>query len=451
MENVKKRSLFFWVVAFLPAAILFIAAVYFPPHHTADEDVTDEPWSDSLFNEQQQRNLLGKLRSASFPVQRFGPAPLPGDESEYMDMDVAVLDVANPWNESEVESYYLHYGGRFEMLGGGGNTPFSGITFDEIHAALEAGLWAKVEGYPFDVLRENNTYSLLHVERISILQREQLPLIIYHSYLERGKYTSGLIGHLPGVTMPSNFSVGRRPLGEIWKDYEHYIDVILNGGEKIKIEFNATEPIHFGIYSSDNTTLDNQSTSWGIPFVEKESVKIVSEEFTAPRRESYIFRFHADPSVLAEVVLHLGRLYRDPEPLLFDVECSQSSDLGVFSSYSSFPIPLPDKFTVGRTWGSQGDWIDHAYRYWTVFNVDEIIRFGFNASKPINFRFIKQGSPILTYELESAKSYDTCYRVESTEEYRFEFDIEPPDSSVVTFWCEMIERSNASRLTTVTD
>jgi hypothetical protein len=384
------------------------------------------------------------------PCRGSDPPP-PGDEREYMDMDVAVLDVANPWNESEVESYYLHYGGRSEMLGGGGNTPFSGITFDEIHAALEAGLWAMVEGYPFDVLRENNTYSLLHVEWISILQRERLPLIIYHSYLERGKHTSGLIGHLPRVTMPSNFSVGRRPLGEIWKDYEHYFDVILNGGEKIKIEFNATEPIHFGIYASDNTTLDNQSASCGIPFIEKESVKIVSEIFTAPRRESYIIRFHADPSVLADVVLYIARIHREPEPLSFDEERSQSSLLWADLSIIRQATTLPEKFTVGRTWSTQGDWTDTTYSYMTVFQVDDIIRFGFNASKPINFRFVKQGSPILTYELESAKSYDTCYRVESTEEYRFEFDIEPPDTSVVTFWCEMIERSNDSMLTTVTD
>ena len=88
----------------------------------------------------------------------------------------------------------------------------------------------------------------------------------------------------------------------------------------------------------------------------------------------------------------------------------------------------------------------------TVFQVDDIIRFGFNASKSINFRFIKQGSPILTYELESEKSYETCYSVESTGEYMFEFDIEPPDTSVVTFWCEKItEPHDTTILITVTD
>ena len=337
------------------------------------------------------------------------------------------------------------------MLGGGGNTPFSGITFDEIHAALEAGLWAKVEGYPFDVLRENNTYSLLHVEWISILQPERLPLIIYHSYNESGKYSSILKGHLPWVTTPRNFSVGRRPFGVVWQEYEHYFDVILNGGEKIKIEFNATEPLNFGIYASDHAANDNQSTCWDIPIVEVSSVKAYSGEFIAAHRDIYRIKFEADPSVLADVVLYIARMRREPEPLLFDEKRSQSSLLWADLSIIRQATTLPEKFTVGRTWSTQGDWTDTVYSYLTVYQVDDIIRFGFNASKPINFRFINQGSQILTYELESAKSYDTCYRVESTEEYRFEFDIETPDTSVVTFWCEMIERSNASMLTTVTD
>ena len=280
-ENVKKRSPFFKIAVSVTGVILFMAVVYFQSHRSADKDVTEEPWWSSQIAGQQKIYLLGKLSRASFPVQRFGLAPLPGDEREYMDANVAVLDVCNPWNESERKSYYLHYGGRSEMLGGGGNTPFSGITFDEIHAAIEAGLCVKVEGYPFVTLRENNTYSLLHVERISILQPERLPLIIYHSYNESGKYSSMLKGHLPWVTTPSNFSVGRRPFGVVWKDYEHYFDVILNGGEKIKIEFNATEPINFGIYSSDHSANDNQSTSWDIPIVEVSSVKAYSGEFIA--------------------------------------------------------------------------------------------------------------------------------------------------------------------------
>ncbi len=439
----KARDLLYLTQALLVAVILVGSFVYINSPREGIDQGRVRYDSGGFPRTGEHKTLIGRVSPAPFPVSRFGPAPAIGDTEEYMRMDVAVLNVAEPGNMSEADSYYLHCGGRTEMIPYhcGGNAEAGGVTFDELGEAFKLGLYLEVEGYSSEIARENNTYRVFHVEGIEILESERLPLIIHQSTMEKGKYGSELGGVLDMVTLPTEFVVGRKHMGVIWRDYEQYFEVILNPHDKVLFWFNSTEPLDFVLYAPNNTMPLMPATRWGVPIIEEASILAYKEEFSAPLRGTYAFRFSADPSFFAEVVFGCDRVAKEYKPLLFVEEGSHSSDTGGMGTVSVRPMPLPDNFTVGRTWSEFGAWTDHAYRFKTTMYKDDVILFGFDASEPINFNFVYGNEPRTIVGLESAASFEAAYMVERAGTYVFTFDVDAPRTSVVAFRCVRIKPS----------
>ncbi len=248
----------------------------------------------------------GVFKSANFPVRRFGPAPAIGDTTKYLNLDVLVLEFTDAQNESR--RYYLHYGGRTEMLlaNSGGNLVVGGMTFDEINDVYQLGIPVEIEGQPYKLRREGQTYPVLHVEKISVLDREALPLVVYQRQYVTGRYTpEKILSVVDRVALPQEFYVGRNVTGVILRQT---FKIILNPGDRVRIRFNASDPIFFGVYAPNSTLPDNNATRWGVPIFEYNDTKKLDLIMDVFERGTYTYLFDADRTVWTRVRFDCGRV-----------------------------------------------------------------------------------------------------------------------------------------------
>jgi hypothetical protein len=394
----------------------------------------------------EHRSLFGKLGSSPFPVTRFGPAPEPGDTRKYFDLDVLVLEFLDERNESE--QYYLHCGGRTEMIltNSGGNTVVGGLTFDEIHDVYQLGFLVEVEGRPFELEREGKTYPVLHVEHIEVLDRENQPLVVYRSQHIAGRYTPEITyDPFERIALPYGFHVGRNVTGVIWKDIKNTFDIILNPGDRVRIRFNASDPIFFGMYAPNSTLPDYNASRWGVPMFVYNGTKKLDLIMDVFERGTYTFLFDADPTMWARVRFDCQRIPLDVTELFFYEKGSHGGDHGGIGSESIYPMPIPSKIVIGRTWSESGAWTDHSYSYRTELNEGDLISMQYNATQPISFIYRNEYGVIQSV---TGYSYEAIYEVESNGTHSFEFDVEDPKTAIVSFRCERMRGSSpeASRI-----
>jgi hypothetical protein len=386
--------------------------------------------------------LQEMLESASFPVERFGPAPAKDDTREYLNLDVLVLNFIDSENVSQ--RYYLHCGGHTEMIlaKSGGNMVVGGLTLDEINDAYQLSLPVEVEGQPFKLKREGHTYSALHVERIKVLDQEHQPLVVYRTQHVQGRYTHEIsqIADLRREALPQEFFVGRNLTGAIWKDVKQSFDIILNPGDRVRIRFNASDPIFFGVYAPNSTLPDNNATRWGAPTFEYNGTNKQDLIMDVYERGTYTYLFDADRTVWARVRFDCQRIPLDVTELYFIEKGSHGSDFGGMGSESIIPMPLPSKIVIGRTWSESGAWTDHSYSYQTELDEGDLISMQYNATQPISFIVRNENRVIQSM---TGYSYEAIYEPESNGTHSFEFDVEEPKTAIVSFRCEKIRGSSS--------
>lgn len=381
----------------------------------------------------------GVFESANFPVARFGPAPAIGDTRKYFNLDVLVLEFIDAQNESR--RYYLHYGGRTEMIlaNSGGNMVVGGMTFDEINDVYQQGIPVEIEGRPFELKREGRTYPVLHVEKINVLDREALPLVVYPSQYVAGRYTPEILYVFDRVALPQEFYVGRNVTGVIWKDVRQAFEIILNPGDRVRVRFNALDPVFFGLYAPNGTLPGYNTTRWGVPTFEYNGTKKLDLIMDVFERGTYTFLFDADQTVWAQVRFDCQKIPIDLTELFFIEKGSHSTDFGGMGSESIYPMPLPSKIVIGRTWSVSGAWTDHSYSYKTELNEGDLISMQYNATQPISFIYRSENGVIQSV---TGYSYEAIYEVESNGTHSFEFDVEEPKTAIVSFRCERIRGSS---------
>jgi hypothetical protein len=382
----------------------------------------------------------GVFESANFPVARFGPAPAIGDTRKYFNLDVLVLEFMDAQNESR--RYYLHYGGRTEMIlaNSGGNTVVGGITFDEINDVYQQGIPVEIEGRPFELKREGRTYLVLHVEKINILDREALPLVVYLSQYVAGKYTPEIQYVIDRVELPQEFYVGRNVTGVIWKDVRQTFEIILNPGDRVRVRFDTLYPVFFGVYAPNGTIPGYNTTRWGVPMFEYNGTKKLDLIMDVFERGTYTFLFDADQTVWAQVRFDCQRIPLDVTELFFIEKGSHGSDFGGMGSESIYPMPIPSKIVIGRTWSESGAWTDHSYSYQTELYEGDLISMQYNATQPIQFSYSNKNKIIKSV---IGYYYEAVYEVESNGTHSFEFDVEEPKTAIVSFMCKKIRGSSS--------
>jgi hypothetical protein len=378
--------------------------------------------------------IQGVLESAEFPVRRFGPSgPATG---EYFDLDVLILNVPDANNESKL--YYLHYGGRCEMMlvNWGGNGIAGELTFDEISDIYGQRVPVEVEGQPYELTREGQTYNVFHVERIEALDREMLPLVVYQTRYVSGKYTPEIShGDLERVTFPRSFHVGRDAIGKGWKDVKSTFNVILNPGETVRIQLNSSHPFFFGVYVPNSTLYDGLATRWGVLTFERRNASQVDIVMAVFERGNYVFLFDAEPTVWAEVSFDCQKTSQMTQEILFIEEGSHSSETSGMGSVSLHPIPLPNNFVIGRTWVKGGAWADHSYAFSAEFQEGDLISVEYNATQPIRFTYRDAGEVI---ESLTDLFHEAVYVVGSDGTQSFAFHVEKTKTAIVSFKCEKV-------------
>ena len=381
----------------------------------------------------------GILQSASFPMERFGPVPLPSDR-EYRDEDVLVLDTMDSENASG--RYFLHCGGWTEMILAGhrGNWIVGGLFIDEVSDAYLLRLPVEVEGWAFRLDREGRTYPVLHVERIEVLDRENQPLVAYRTQLISGRYTPEISHDYKRITLPFEFHVGRNVTGVIWKDIRIPFDIILNPGDRVRIRFNASDPIFFGVYAPNSTLPDKNATRWGVPTFEFNGTNRLDLMMDVFERGAYTFLFDADRTVWAQVRFDCQKILIDLTDLFFIEEGSHGSDFGGMGSGSIYPMSLPSKIVIGRTWSESGAWTDHSYSYKTELNEGDLISIQYNSTQQISFHYRCKNKVIQSV---TEYSYEAVYEVELNGTHTFEFAVEEPKTAIVSFRCEKTRGSSS--------
>jgi hypothetical protein len=317
------------------------------------------------------------------------------------------------------------------------------MTFDEINDVYQQGIPVEIEGRPFELKREGRTYPVLHVEKINVLDREALPLVVYPSQYVAGRYTPEILYVFDRVALPQEFYVGRNVTGVIWKDVRQTFAIILNPRDRVRVRFDALDPVFFGVYAPNDTLPGYNTTRWGVPMFEYNGTKKLDLIVDVFERGTYTFLFDADRTVWAQVRFDCQKIPIDLKELFFIEKGGHSSNFGGIWSESICSMVLPSKIVIGRTWSESGAWTDHSYSYETELNEGDLISIHYNATQPIQFSYRNKNKIIQSV---TGYSYEAVYEVESNGTHSFEFDVEEPKTAIVSFRCEKITGSSSTAL-----
>ncbi|MCK4583523.1 hypothetical protein KAU18_09445 [Candidatus Bathyarchaeota archaeon] len=379
--------------------------------------------------------IVGRLGSATFPMEPHTSI------GRYFDVDALTIQALNA---SEYTTPLFLYGGpRYECIPAGarGNSVVGGITYDELSDAYKLELTVEVEGRRFSLLRENRTYSCFSVESARVLEPEKAPLVIYSHKIET-MFFDPPVGGDPTrkisiigdrIDMPHSSKAGTVVSTESFrKEIKQIYRVILNPGDCIGYDYNASEPVDFTLYSPETPGLGGNETYWGVKCHEETGTSPKLREFIALTRGEYSFVFNAAPPTLANVTFNLWRIARNKENVLFLKRGSHSSDLGSMGTMCFYPRELPERIVLGRTWSKWGAWTDHSYTYRTTLMKGTVIRFGFNSTQPINLSLSNRTDGIMWV---TAFTHTQEYMVTATGDYTFSLSVDKPRTALVSFRC----------------
>jgi hypothetical protein len=417
--------------AYVIAALLCLAVIVGSTFMVRDAD------PDGLVAESGETVVLrGSLNSTRFPVRRFGPAPQVGETRRYMEIDVLVLEAEEP--NGGAREYLLQYGGRTEMVPlGEGNIIIGGLWLDEINDAYRVQAPVEVTGVVCKLTREGERYDVVLVESIEILDRSALPLAVYHTVLERGRYTPEMCVDLEYVALPTMFYVGRNVTGVIWKDTRHVFSLLLSAGDRVRLSLDSTEPVDFKVYAPSEAYPESNATRWGVQVYSLYKTRSLDQVLEAGFRGAYNILFEADNETLSAVEFNGARLPPRDE-LLFMEKGSHSSSSGGMGSMSFSPKPLPGKIIIGRTWSKFGAWTDHSYTYTAHLEEGDAIRFQYNATNSVNVTVTLGGVPLAYY---TALSLDEEITMSMSGELKVAFSVDEPRTAIVSARCIVLSGS----------
>lgn len=426
--RMKVKDAYLVLAGFLSLTIIVSSIYSMPPESGPDYSVAENS---------EKTVLRGTLKSTRFSVERFGPAPMVGDTRRYMEIDVLVLDMEEAG--AGAREYLLYYGGRTEMVPlGGGNTVIGGLTLDEINDAYRVQAQVEVAGVICKLTREGRRYDMIQVDSIVILDRSALPLVIYHTVLEEGRYTPEM-GWTDTVyaALPTTFPVGRKVTGVIWKDTRHVFSLLLSAGDRVRLSFGSQEPIDFKVYAPSEAYPRSNVTRWGVQVFSLHKTRSLDSVLEAGFRGTYRVLFEADNETLSTVEFNAARL-PPRDDLLFMERGSHSSSSGGMGSMSFSPKPLPGKIPIGRTWSKFGAWTDHSYTYTAHLEEGDAIRLQYNATNRINVTVTFGGAPLMD---STGFSLDEEIALSESGDVKIIFSIGEPETAIVSAICRLLSGS----------
>lgn len=126
----------------------------------------------------------------------------------------------------------------------------------------------------------------------------EAPLLVYHKSCSAHIFSACLVGIKP-IPLPKTFMVFRRKVegSDFDSTRGHTFGVFLHPDDRIRITFNATEPVHFE-FGFSRKFLPEGIVSMGkydTMLVDEPSISYYSSVFTAQENGLYQFEFHSTP------------------------------------------------------------------------------------------------------------------------------------------------------------
>jgi hypothetical protein len=219
--------------------------------------------------------------------------------------------------DSMTKAFFLHLGTVSELIPVPveGFTMLGNVSVSDLNNAYLGNSTVSVTGFPFQISRDGVVYDLFHVNSIEILG--PYPLYARNSTVIVSGYNNQVLDGDKVEYFPIRFDLGFDYYpgnGETYYgNVERFYHSFLKQGTTIKISFNASKPVEFGLYSSNfNPDLPSVMTfNLGKPsdyLIRESGVQTFEQLFNAPRSGFYTFAFKAFSGVKASVIIDVSMI-----------------------------------------------------------------------------------------------------------------------------------------------
>lgn len=239
---------------------------------------------------------------------KFGSSTLP---------DVSGKVMIIKCEDSMTKAFFLHLGTVSELIPVPveGFTMLGNVSVSDLNNAYLGNSTVSVTGFPFQISRDGVVYDLFHVNSIEILG--PYPLYARNSTVIVSGYNNQILDGDKVEYFPIRFDLGFDYYpgnGETYYgNVERFYHSFLKQGTTIKISFNASKPVEFGLYSSNfNPDLPSVMIfNLGKPsdyLIRESGVQAFEQLFNVPRSGFYTFAFKAFSGVKASVIIDVSMI-----------------------------------------------------------------------------------------------------------------------------------------------
>jgi len=242
--------------------------------------------------------IIGRLGASTFPTAR------------------GRVMILKP-EDSMTKSFFLHLGTPSELIPVPveGFTMLGNVSVSDLNNAYLGNSTIKVTGFPFQISLDGVVYDLFHVNSVEILG--SYPLYALQSTVIVSGYNNQILDGGKVEYFPIRFDLGFDYYpgnGETYYgNVERFYHSFLKQGTTIKISYNATKPVEFGLYSftfnPDITSVMTFDLGKPSDYIIRESgVQSFEQLFSVPRSGFYTFAFKASAGDKASVIIDVSMI-----------------------------------------------------------------------------------------------------------------------------------------------
>ena len=213
--------------------------------NTSMIDYSDGGYAALLFDTQPTELKL----SYPFPPEVNSETTITGKlrASQYPGIGTVMTIISTDGSE-----YFLHLGtpSEYLMVPAHGYTRLGNATLFDVNEAYVNNSTVSVTGFQYEVKVDGQAYPILHVNSLDILgsrrlyAKQSMEIVSGFQYFGQD---SEEIEYFP-ISFGLGFDHYSWSNESIFGNMERYFAVYLEPGERIKITFNASEPVEFGVY-----------------------------------------------------------------------------------------------------------------------------------------------------------------------------------------------------------
>jgi len=213
--------------------------------------------------------------------------------------------------DSKAKTFFLHLGTPSELIPipVEGFTMLGNVTLSDLNNAYLGNSTISVTGFPFQISLDGVIYDLFHVNSVEIFG--PYPLYAQQSMVIVSGYNNQILDGDGVEYFPIRFDLGFDYYpgnGETYYgNVERFYSSFLKQGATIKISYNASKPIEFGLYS--NAYILPFNLGKPSDYIIRESgVQTFEQLFNVPRSGFYTFAFKAFSGVKASVIIDVSMI-----------------------------------------------------------------------------------------------------------------------------------------------